>query len=195
MSSGSSQDDGWPRPSVRWTERRGGARSFRVFCGRVSACRSSPTPVRLACRGSLLSLIELLDLDLSSLGEDSRDLQLPSHGANKMLKRADVHIRAPFHLGYGGLLDFQNPGKMLLRHRAGFPEFIQGHLGAVLGRELIRPCPGSRRHFLPRGLEIPGHTLPLPSMGRVAHFSRPSVRWTERRACPIVRVLCEKWGD
>ena len=61
-----------------------------------------PTPVRLGCRGSLLSLIELLDLDLASLGEDSRDLQLPSHGANEGLERADVHISAPFHLGYGG---------------------------------------------------------------------------------------------
>jgi len=101
-------------------------------------------PVRLGCRGSLVSVIELLDLDLSSLGEDSRDLQLPSHGANKVLERADVHISSPFHLGYGGLIDLQNPRKMLLRHSAGFPEFIQGHLGPILSRELIRPCPGGR---------------------------------------------------
>jgi hypothetical protein len=111
------------------------------------------------------------------------------HGATKMLKRADVHIRAPFHLGYGGLIDFQNPGKMLLRHSAGFPELIQGHLGPILGRELIRPCPGGRRHFLPQSFEIPGRTLPLPSIGRMAHFSRPSVRWTERRGARCWRRL------
>src|SRR5713226_8801374 len=115
--------------------------------GRVRADHH-PTPVRLGCRGSLLSLIQLLDLDLASLGEDSRDLQLPSHGANKMLKRADVHIRAPFHLGYGGLIDLQNPSKMLLRHRAGFPEFIQA-ISSDNGPRADSPVPGQQETFSP----------------------------------------------
>src|ERR1700683_2597072 len=76
------------------------------------------------------SRFELVDLD-RSFRELRGDLQLPTHGSDKVLQSADVHIRAAFHLRNGSLIDLENPGQMNLSHLTGLAQFIQGHFSPV----------------------------------------------------------------
>ncbi len=50
---------------------------------------------------------------------------------DKSLERAYVHIRTAFHFRDGCLVNAEDAGKKRLRHLLGFPQFGEGHLGAV----------------------------------------------------------------
>jgi|ERR1700687_1914263 len=49
------------------------------------------------------------------------------------MERTYIHVRAAFRLGYGGLVDSENFGKMHLGHVEPLAEFVQSHAGAIFG--------------------------------------------------------------
>src|SRR5207245_1410019 len=138
----------WGAPPFRFL--KGGIpRSYSVWD--FPELRSDP----LSCRCHFLlwflfsaEILELIDLNLA-FRKERCNYQLPAHSADKVLKRADVHVCAALHLRHRSLIHAENLGQMLLRHLPRFPEFIQRHLSPVLFCELAGPLPRCRRHLLP----------------------------------------------
>ena len=109
----------------------------------------------LLASGRFLYVLKLADLD-GSFRELGGDFEFSAHGFDEILERAHVHVRAALELGYGGLVDAENPGKMHLRHLARLPEFVQSHPRTILGRQQTGTLLGCGRHLCAERIEVLG---------------------------------------
>src|ERR1019366_4067447 len=109
-------------------------------------------PASILATGCFLYVLKLCDLD-GTFRELGGDFEFSAHGFDEILKRAHVHIRASLELGYGGLVDSENFGKMHLCHVAGLTEFVQSHAGAIFGRQKAGTLLSPGRHFCAERIE------------------------------------------